>query len=36
MKRDILQGIKEFFGSMFWYLMAFLGTLAFVWLIEIL
>lgn len=36
MKKDILEGVWEFFGSMFWYTLAFLATLALIGLIEIL
>ncbi len=36
MKKEILKGVREFFGSMFWYFLAFLATLGFIGLIEIL
>jgi len=34
MKKEIIEGIKEFLGSMFWYIVAFLAIFVAVWLYE--
>lgn len=34
MGKEILKGVREFFGSVFWYVVAFVATLGFIGLIE--